>query len=187
MNTVGCVKREAERRFLLQRLPAALPDAQVFGIRQFYTARDPARYYAIRFRRIEDLHSGAVSCIETHKIGTGMDVMETEYPVVPSLYADIQRLYGIGREITKQRHVTRINGDTWEIDVYDGPYAGLVVAEIELDDPERPVQVPALFGPWLEVTAWRGMRNVVLSFDGLTDELRARLRDWYGRPIGDAS
>jgi len=47
--------------------------------------------------------------------------------------------------------------------------------------------VPALFGPWLEVTAWRGMRNVVLSFDGLTDELRARLRDWYGRPVGEVS
>ena len=79
MNTAGCVKRESERRFLLQRLPSALPEAKVFGIRQFYTARDPARYYAIRFRRVEDLHSGAVNCIETHKIGTGMDVISGVY------------------------------------------------------------------------------------------------------------
>lgn len=179
----GYVKREAERRYLLKRLPD-FAYAQVYGMRQFYTARDTTRNYSLRFRRVEDLRTGAVSCVETHKIGTRMNVMETEYTIDTTLYADLQRLYGASREIAKQRHIALCESDRWEIDVYDGPYAGLVVAELELDDPERPVHVPEAFGPWTEVTAWHGMRNVVLSFDGLSDELRGRLQDWYGHAIG---
>jgi len=73
-------------------------------------------------------------------------VIETEYAIDPGLYDDLRRCYGIGREIEKRRHVAACAGDRWEIDVYDGAFAGLVVAEIELDDPGRPVRVPEAFG-----------------------------------------
>ena len=175
-------QREAERRFLLHQCPAITFD-RILQMRQFYILRDATRSYTARFRLITDLSTCETSCIETHKIGTGFDIMETEYPVDPRLYTDLQRLYGIGHEITKHRHEVTIDTDTWEIDVYDGDFAGLVVAELEMDDPHAPFTVPASFGPTEEVTFWRGMKNFTLSLDGLSNELKSRLHTWYGHTV----
>lgn len=180
--TSGGPTREAERRFLLRQLPE-MPFDRNLRLRQFYTVSDATRKYSARFRLVEDLRTGAMTCFETHKVGSGFDILETEYPVEARLYADLRRLYGIGREIEKVRHVALCDGETWEIDVYCGSYTGLVVAEIEMDDPHRAFSVPACFGPVEEVTFWRGMKNVSLSVYGLSDELKARLRAWYGRDV----
>lgn len=174
--------REAERRFLLRQIPD-LPFARSLRLRQFYTLLDQDRKYSARFRLSEDLRTGVITCHETHKIGGGLDVMETEYPVDPALYEDLRRLYGMGREIEKVRHVAICNGDTWEIDVYHGCYAGLLVAELEMDDPHRAFVVPEAFGPTEEVTFWRGMKNSVLSVHGLPEEAKTRLRAWYGHAV----
>jgi adenylate cyclase len=45
--------------------------------------------------------------------------------------------------IVKQRHRELHEGKTWEIDVFGGDNAGLVVAEIELDSEDEPFAVPA--------------------------------------------
>ena len=39
-----------------------------------------------------------------------------------------------------------MGGHTWEVDVFEGANAGLVVAEIELDDPDEPFEKPAWVG-----------------------------------------
>jgi len=179
-------RREAERRFLLRQQPE-LPCERVLRLRQFYTQCDKTRHYTARFRLAEDVRTGEVTCIETHKIGSGFDILETEYPIDPHLYPDLQRLYGIGREIEKIRYVAACNGETWEIDVYSGCFPGLVVAEIEMDDPHRAFVVPECFGPSEEVTFWRGMKNASLCVFGLSDELKARLRAWYGREVWTAA
>ena len=184
MNSGG-PQREAERRFLLRQRPE-IPGARRLRMRQFYTLCDPTRLYSARFRLTEDLQTGAITCMETHKIGGGLEVMETEYPVAPALYPDLRGLYGIGREIEKDRYVAVCQGDTWEIDIYHGCYAGLMVAELEMDDPYRAFTVPQAFGPAEEVTFWRGLKNASLSVYGLTDELKARLRAWYGHEVWNA-
>lgn len=183
--TADTPHREAERRYLLRQLPA-IPCARRLRLRQFYTQLAVDRKYSTRFRLVEDLDIGEVTCVETHKIGAGFDVMETEYTVAPNLYPDLRRLYGIGREIEKVRHVAICSGETWEIDVYGGCFAGLVVAELEMDDPQRVVAVPESFGPAEEVTFWRGMKNSALSVYGLSDELKTRLRAWYGHDVWTA-
>jgi len=172
-------RREAERRFLLKALPSVAYEHELH-IRQFYVLRDFSRGYSARFRHVINAQTGAAACFETHKVGSSMDVMETEYPVATHLYDAMKPLYGCGREIQKKRYVVTYGEHTWEIDAYDGFYAGLVVAEVELDDPSQSLQVPTAFGPWQEVTDWRGMKNVSLSCDGLSAENKARLRDWYG-------
>jgi adenylate cyclase len=52
--------------------------------------------------------------------------------------------------IEKVRHVVEYAGKTWEIDEFEGVNAGLVVAEIELEDEDQPFERP----PWIaeEVT-----------------------------------
>ena len=49
-----------------------------------------------------------------------------------------------GRIIEKTRHRIDHAGLTWEIDVFHGANEGLVVAEVELDSADRPVDAPGL-------------------------------------------
>lgn len=174
---------EIERRFLLRALPTLTYQA-VLEIRQFYTVWERTRSYAVRFRRSENLATGECQCWETHKLGGGVGVLETEYPVPLTLFETMQS-YRLGYEIAKRRHVfARPDAGTWEVDVFEGAYTGLIVAERELTRADEVILVPAEFGPSLEVTQWRGFRNVALCVLGLADEHRERLRGWYGREIG---
>ena len=52
--------------------------------------------------------------------------------------------------IEKVRHVVVVGEGTWEIDEFSGVNAGLIVAEIELDHADQPIELP----PWIgtEVT-----------------------------------
>lgn len=47
--------------------------------------------------------------------------------------------------IEKTRYEINWQGNVWEIDVFEGENAGLVVAEIELDEPQQPFDIP----PWI--------------------------------------
>jgi CYTH domain-containing protein len=63
--------------------------------------------------------------------------------------------------IEKVRHRVAFGGLTWEIDVFAGDNAGLVVAEVELAHAEQPVEMP----PWIgrEVTDDVHYRNSYLA------------------------
>jgi len=66
-----------------------------------------------------------------------------------------------GSELSKTRFRAFFAGRTWEVDVYSGENAGLVVAEIELEKGEAAVKLP----PWLgrEVTGERRFYAAQLS------------------------
>ncbi len=63
--------------------------------------------------------------------------------------------------IDKHRHKETHGGKTWEIDVFHGDNEGLVVAEIELDDPDADVVLPSWVGR--EVTDDPAYTNGALS------------------------
>ena len=64
--------------------------------------------------------------------------------------------------IEKTRHFVRSSGShPWEIDVFEGANAGLVIAEIELDAADEPISKPAWLGE--EVTGDRRYYNSWLS------------------------
>jgi adenylate cyclase len=48
--------------------------------------------------------------------------------------------------IEKVRHLVNIGEHVWEIDEFEGDNAGLIVAEIELDDPDEPFEKPDWVG-----------------------------------------
>lgn len=65
--------------------------------------------------------------------------------------------------IEKTRHLVRSSGShPWEIDVFEGANAGLVIAEIELAAADEPISKPAWLGE--EVTGDRRYYNSWLSF-----------------------
>ena len=66
-----------------------------------------------------------------------------------------------GSVISKTRHIVRNGGLNWEIDVFDGDNNGLVIAEIELDRADRPIELPHWIGE--EVTDDRRFYNADLA------------------------
>ena len=48
--------------------------------------------------------------------------------------------------LEKRRHLVPFGGLTWEIDVFEGRHAGLVIAEVELDSEDQQVELPDWVG-----------------------------------------
>ncbi len=75
----------------------------------------------------------------------GVERREYEYPV-PRQDADEMLAELCERpQIEKVRYKVPWAGHTWEVDVFEGDNAGLVVAEIELGHPDEPFERP----PWV--------------------------------------
>ena len=75
---------------------------------------------------------------------------EFEYPIPLDHARAMLRQFCGGRMIAKRRYSLAHAGRTWTVDAFEGPLAGLLLAEVELDHPDQPVALP----PWLgrEVT-----------------------------------
>lgn len=63
--------------------------------------------------------------------------------------------------IEKSRHIVPFGGLTWEIDVFEGRYDGLIIAEVELDSEDQAVELPDWVGD--EVTHDDRYYNASLS------------------------
>jgi adenylate cyclase len=63
--------------------------------------------------------------------------------------------------LAKRRHLVPAADLTWEVDVFEGRHAGLVLAEIELDAADRAVDLPGWIGK--EVTGDPRYYNAVLA------------------------
>lgn len=130
--------REIERKFLLRGLPADLPPAPVCKIRQGYL---PGEHLVERLR--SEQADDRIRYFRTVKVGSGVDRVELEDEAGERLFRALWP-FTKGRRVLKRRHRVAADGLTWEIDEFLD--RKLVVAEVELDDPDA-VPVPP---PWLE-------------------------------------
>lgn len=95
----------------------------------------------------------------TVKSGGGLVRREIEFEIDPEVAEGLFEIAG-QRLIDKTRYV--VGG--WEIDVFEGRHAGLLVAEVELDHPEQPTPpIPLGLELWREVTEAVGFTNQFLS------------------------
>jgi CYTH domain-containing protein len=142
---------EIERRFLLRGPPAIPAHAETLRMEQGYLPTDGGD--GGRIRRATDAE-GRVLCTHTIKRGFGLVREETEREITPQDFArEWPRTQS--RRLTKTRYRVAeagADGVVWEIDVYDG--LDLVLAEVELPDPDAPVALPAWLAPYVarEVT-----------------------------------
>lgn len=76
-----------------------------------------------------------------------LDIVRTEYEYeIPLTEAeDMLTRFCEGLLVEKRRHFVEHAGHTWEIDVFEGDNAGLVIAEIELDEVDSRFELP----PWV--------------------------------------
>jgi adenylate cyclase len=145
---------EIERKFLVAGDDWGAEVAHSVVIRQAYLSFTSTM--AIRIRIIDD----AKAFLTIKSAEPGIARSEFEYPVP---LADAHGLIELrtGQVIEKRRHLVRIGGMQWEIDVFEGAHAGLVIAEIELPDKDATFERP----PWLgkEVTGDARYYNVNLA------------------------
>jgi CYTH domain-containing protein len=154
--------KEIERKFLIRNDGWLHEAAASSKFLQAYIASGDDR--SIRVRIID----GETAKL-TVKIGREMlsrDEFEYEIPV-----ADARELaeLAIGIVLDKVRHRVEHKGYTWEIDVYSGAYAGLVVAEVEIENEKAQPELPAWIGR--EITGDRRYSNLVMATEDLSTEL----------------
>ncbi|TJV43678.1 MAG: CYTH domain-containing protein [Mesorhizobium sp.] len=152
--------KEVERKFLVSSTAwRSLVEADI-RIRQFYLAAASGRTVRIRI-------SDGVSAKLTLKFGSkARERDEYEYPV-PLAEAEEMLAFALGRVIEKTRHHVRHRGYLYEVDVFGGALAGLVVAELE-----TPEDVPDEMLPdWLgrEVTGEQKFYNASLALGGIPE------------------
>ena len=82
---------------------------------------------------------------------TGAVRSEFEYPIPAQDARQMIEEFCGGRVISKTRYLREHGNYLWEIDVFEGDNAGLVVAEVELADADEQPPLPDWVG--LEVTA----------------------------------
>jgi len=142
--------------------------------RKFRVRDDGWRPFVSRTRHLRQAYltkNGRVSIrvrIDGDALGTltikaarsGMERHEYEY-AIPLADAEELMLQREGSIISKVRHIVPVGDLKWEIDVFDGENAGLVVAEIELDRAERDFDRPDWLGE--EVTGDRRFYNADLA------------------------
>jgi adenylate cyclase len=76
----------------------------------------------------------------------GASRREFEYPVPVEDAQVMLRELCTGPIVEKTRYIVRHLDQDWEVDVFEGDNAGLVVAEIELDDEDQAVTLPDWVG-----------------------------------------
>jgi adenylate cyclase len=137
------VPKEIERKFLVANDGWRREADRGRKLRQAYLAETDRA--AIRVRIIDD----AAAVITIKSARSGLSRQEFEYPVPLSDAKELAELRQ-GSELQKTRFQAPYAGRMWEVDVYGGDNAGLIIAEIELKRETETVALP----PWIgrEVT-----------------------------------
>ncbi len=144
---------EIERKFLVKSQDWDAPTSSR-RIEQGYVFIAEDR--TMRVRRSGEAYSMALKVsIE------GIRRHEIEFPVDAAKGQRMLDLLCVEAPIQKTRHVIAFAGKDWEVDIFDGANAGLVVAEVELSSEDEEVALPPWIGP--EVTDDARFFNAALS------------------------
>jgi adenylate cyclase len=130
--------QEIERKFLV-RGDAWREGATGTAYRQGFLSTVPERTVRVRI-------AGSRGTLTIKGRTVGARRVEYEYPI-PLDDAEHMLTELCERPlIEKVRYRLAVGAHTWEIDVFEGDNAGLVVAEIELEREEEPFEKPAWLG-----------------------------------------
>lgn len=130
---------EIERKFLVADETWKAGVTHTTRIRQAYLRADGKASIRVRIR--DD--GGAALTVKTSRAEMRRHEFEYEIPVIE---AEMMLSLRQGHVVEKTRHLVPHMGLTWEVDVFDGENAGLVVAEVELDTVEQLIAKPAWLG-----------------------------------------
>lgn len=154
--------KEIERKYLVRNDDWRREATSKTPFRQAYIASMDDRSLRVRIKNGSD-------AVLTVKIGTSALVRDEYEYSIPLEDAEEMLGTALGIIIEKTRYTVDHEGFVWEIDVFEGSYKGLVVAEVEMNDEKDRPALPSWIGP--EVTGDRRYSNQHLAMDDLSAEL----------------
>jgi len=129
---------EIERKFLVTGdgwRPGSSPKA----IRQGYLAYGPPASVRLRV-------TGDTAHLNIKESTLAITRREFEYPIPVADAEEMLERLTADAIVSKTRYHVVVGGHTWEIDVFDGANAGLVLAEVEIESEESAIEVPEWAG-----------------------------------------
>jgi adenylate cyclase len=160
---------EIERKFLVRGNGWQPLVTKRISIRQAYLNSNGKASIRVR------INDDGTATLSIKSKPTELRRLELEYPI-PVLEAEALMALRHGSAIEKIRHEVPWDGLKWEIDVFSGENAGLVIAEIELRDEKQHFELPDWIGA--EVTGRREYYNSYL--------VQAPFRTWAQAPAASA-
>lgn len=150
---------EIERKFLVAGDGWRSSVTDHLDIRQAYLSVTDTNTVRVRL-------AGRAAFLTIKSAGSGLTRQEFEI-AIPFAEAEAMLALRTGRIIEKRRHIAPAGLLRWEIDVFAGDLAGLVIAEIELPTETAEFERP----DWLsaEVTGDPRYGNSSLATNGLPD------------------
>ncbi len=129
---------EIERKYLLKNDNWKSLVSKTYKIQQGYLSSDPERTVRVRIK-----DNRGILTIKGKNQGISRVEFEYEIPI-----KDAQELISLCQKplIEKIRNIVLHEGQTWEIDVFDGANKGLVLAEVELEAEDSIVDLPEWVG-----------------------------------------
>jgi adenylate cyclase len=133
------VGTEIERKFLVSSDALSHIDAtHQVALRQGYLSSEPGRTVRVRLQNEQGY-------LTIKGRARGYSRPEFEYPI-PKEDAEALLALCPGPLIEKWRHYVEYSGKVWEVDEFFGDNAGLVIAELELDDENEAFERPSWVG-----------------------------------------
>jgi len=153
---------EIERKFLVRKDLWVPPDDGI-QVRQGFLSLDPERTVRVRL-------AGNEGYLTIKGASTGAARAEYEYPLPAGDANEMLGRLCHKPLIEKTRYRVQAGRHLWEVDEFFGDNLGLLVAEVELADPDEEVELPAWVGK--EVTEDPRYYNAAL--------IRHPFRAWGG-------
>lgn len=154
--------KEIERKFLVSDESWRSQVTSRTAFRQGYIASLENRSVRVRIKADKD-------ATLTIKIGASSIVRDEYEYDIPLRDAEELMTTALGIVIEKTRHTVDHEGFVWEIDVFEGLYEGLVVAEVEMNAETDQPSLPAWLGR--EVTGDPRFSNQNLATEDMSREL----------------
>lgn len=126
---------EIERKFLVAGDSWRAAATGSAALRQGYLSTSAKA--TVRIRILDDAR--AVLTLKGPTLGISRAEFEYAVPL-----ADGLAMLEMARPnvVEKRRYIVPHAGLTWEVDVFEGAHAGLVMAEVELDHSDQPIELP---------------------------------------------
>lgn len=134
---------EIEHKFLLKNDQWRNSISNSFEYKQGYLISDDQRSVRVRL-------SGSQAWLNIKSATIGSQRLEYEYEIPKEEGLEILESLCLKPLVEKTRYLVPYQQHTWEIDVFKGENEGLIVAEIELSEPNEDFALPEWVG--IEVT-----------------------------------
>jgi adenylate cyclase len=176
---------EIERRFLVTNEGwRPLVDWEADLSQGYLLSREDGLTMRVRLQQQDNGEAGAWLTIKAVAPGEASNLARLEFEYAIPV-ADALALLKLTRwQVRKKRHGLRLPGGDWVLDVFSGPNAPLVIAEVELQHPDDAPSIPSWCGR--EVTGLHRLSNAALAQHPLESwPSEERLALW--RPVSTAA